>query len=165
MFSAASKSLSGGAAGLKKLFAAPGQKTLGKARSLCTPASSDAAASNTGLWSAYLRALEQRPILTKAITSGCLTFTADVICQVCAPNKEGLRALKAKHTSDSATATATAVDSGNGNSGGEMSLHELQLRLSLIDGKRLAIFTGLGVCYIAPCLHFWYVPLLCLPCA
>ena len=153
MFSAASKSLSGGAAGLKKLFAAPGQKTLGKARSLCTPASSDAAASNTGLWSAYLRALEQRPILTKAITSGCLTFTADVI--------------KAKHTSDSAaaTATATAVDSGNGNSGGEMSLHELQLRLSLIDGKRLAIFTGLGVCYIAPCLHFWYVPLLCLPCA
>jgi len=134
---------------LKKLISAPRDKALGLARGFCTPA-----AEKGGFWNAYLRALERRPILTKAITSGCLTFTADVICQVCAPNKEGLRQLKAKHANASGSGTDTGGSSSESDS--EISLHELQLRLSLIDGKRLGIFTTLGVFYIAPCLHFWY---------
>jgi len=133
-----------GGVALKRLIKAPAQKAVGRGRGFCTPS-----AEKSGFWAAYLRALERRPILTKAITSGCLTFTADVICQVCAPNKEGLRQLKAKHASENTSSAGSSNDN-------EISLHELQLRLSLIDGKRLGIFTTLGVFYIAPCLHFWY---------
>ena len=102
-----------------------------------------------GMWNAYLRALEKRPILTKAITSGCLTFTADVICQVFSPHKDQLRKLKEKHQTESA-------GSGKDSDVTEFSFHELQLRLRILDIKRLSIFTFLGVAYIAPCLHFWY---------
>ena len=98
-----------------------------------------------GAWGAYMRSLEKRPILTKAVTSGVLTFTADIICQLKFPSttvQEGIR--------------AAAVDEGVAE-GQEMTVaQEIRMRLAQLDHKRLGIFTLLGVVYIAPCLHFWY---------
>jgi hypothetical protein len=34
------------------------------------------------VWAFYCKCLEEKPILTKCITSGFLSFTADVVCQV-----------------------------------------------------------------------------------
>lgn len=34
------------------------------------------------VWVAYIKCLESRPLLTKSITSGCITLSADVICQL-----------------------------------------------------------------------------------
>lgn len=123
-------------------------------RSLCSTAKAgiqngggkvNSEASKDGIWAAYLRALERRPILVKAITSGCLTFTADVICQLYFPQKEALQKLKLKH-----------IANHEPEQNEELNLHELQLRISIIDLKRLSVFTALGIAYIAPCLHFWY---------
>jgi peroxisomal membrane protein 2 len=130
---------------LRRIFIRP---SLPQLKSLST--NSTPPVKGSGMWNAYLKALEKRPILVKAVTSGFLAFSADVICQLYSPHKDQLRKLKEKHQQESAE--------GNGNPAAEteFSLHELQLRLSIIDKKRLSIFTFLGVAYIGPCLHFWY---------
>jgi protein Mpv17 len=39
------------------------------------------------LWSVYSQLLEQRPLLTKSITSGVISLAADVVCQYSFPKK------------------------------------------------------------------------------
>lgn len=82
-----------------------------------------------GVWGAYNRALERRPLLTKSITCGCLSFAADVVCQKAFPP------------------TPAAVDGGLESSEGEG---------VALDWFRLTKFTVLGVIYVSPSLHVWY---------
>ncbi len=77
-------------------------------------------------WTHYTEALEKKPILTKSITAGVLSFIADVICQKgfgSTPNegnKEGTKVTK------------------------------------VLDFPRIGKFTFLGVALVGPLLHFWY---------
>lgn len=88
-----------------------------------------------GAWNAYLRSVESRPILTKGITSGVITFTADIVCQLYQPTK----------------AVSEEIERQN-----KEGIDAIQYQLKNIDLKRLGIFTTLGIFYIAPSLHFWY---------
>jgi hypothetical protein len=90
---------------------------------------------SNGPWNTYLNLLEKKPILTKAVTSGILTFTADIVCQLYQPSKS------VRETLDEEKKTGFSA---------------IQYQLQHLDYKRLGIFTSLGVFYIAPCLHFWY---------
>lgn len=104
--------------------------------------------SSRGPWGWYLQVLERRPVLTKAITSGFLTFTADVLCQLYFPSRtvrEAIEEQKSKSQSES-----------NDKRKLDGSASDILMRLQLLDTKRLGIFTLLGVGYIAPCLHLWY---------
>ena len=101
--------------------------------------------SSTGLWAKYLESLEKRPLTTKAITSGILTFGADMICQLVFPDDahiaktRGIREAEEKEKD---------IKFGV--------LDEFKLRTSMMDWKRTVIFSTIGVCYIGPVLHFWY---------
>ena len=103
-----------------------------------------------GLWSAYLHALERRPVLVKAVTSGFLTFTADILCQLYFPSKAVLASVEDEKRKNNADKKMTAGDASSS------ILQDFTLRLGHLDTKRLGIFTFLGVVYIAPCLHVWY---------
>ena len=82
------------------------------------------------LWMQYLKLLQERPILTKSLTSGLLSFSADFICQRWeiqrANNKE------------------TNVDKANSNT------------VVSFDWLRASRFTFLGAALVAPVLHVWY---------
>lgn len=84
------------------------------------------------VWLQYLGHLERRPLLTKSVTCGVLSFGADVVCQVAFP----LPIVKKNSSNDS------NVDS--------------TIQQNKIDWFRVAKFTLLGVFYVSPSLHVWY---------
>jgi len=77
-------------------------------------------------WTRYTEMLEKKPILTKSITAGVLSFVADVICQ------KGFGSAPIEGTKD-VTKDEKAL-----------------------DFPRIGKFTFLGVALVGPILHFWY---------
>lgn len=77
-------------------------------------------------WTHYTEALEKKPILTKSITAGVLSFIADAICQ-----------------------------KGFGNTPNEGNKEDTKVKKEL-DFSRIGKFTFLGVALVGPLLHFWY---------
>ena len=82
------------------------------------------------VWGAYTLSLEKRPLLTKSITCGVLSFSADVVSQRLFPQTPPA-APSAERKTDSLTAAS-------------------------LDWYRLLKFTTLGIFYVSPTLHLWY---------
>lgn len=87
------------------------------------------------LWIKYLKLLQERPILTKSLTSGLLSFSADFICQ----RWELQRA-------------ANRVQDNDGKDVGHADLKTVPS----FDWLRASRFTLLGSVLVAPVLHVWY---------
>lgn len=92
-----------------------------------------------GLWATYLRMLETKPLLTKAITSGLIAGMGDYMCQ----RMEARERAKEK---------GTDVESGEVDWG----VVDRRQRQHSTDWGRWAKFTFLGTFLVAPCLHGWY---------
>ena len=115
-------------------------------RFLSSSSSAPKPRNGNGLWAKYLGLLETNPITTKAVTSGVLTFGADLICQLVFPDDAHIA--KIKSLKEGIEKEEKAPKFGL--------IDEFQLRADMIDWKRTAIFTTIGTFYIGPILHYWY---------
>ena len=111
----------------------------GFSRMFCTKRATESTSSSTasttssssgGFFSFYSRCLEESPILTKCITSGILSFAADMVCQIQFPDPQQQQIGK-KSTDKS-------------------------IWYEQVDFWRVVKFTTLGACFTGPILHFWY---------
>ena len=124
-----------------------------------------------GLWSTYMRCLERRPLLTKCITSGLISFAADVVCQnAFAPDPSSSAVIvpeQIKQSADTATTVNNGVDANeetvdtksNCNGINEERFNTTKSTTAAavgFDWRRNMNFTILGVCLVAPMLHYWY---------
>lgn len=92
------------------------------------------------LWTQYNVYLEKHPLLTKCITSGLLSITADIICQTCFSS----------FSSDDTTSRSSSegVIGKNGVA--------VESKSRAIDWWRVGKFTLLGTFFTGPTLHYWY---------
>lgn len=88
------------------------------------------------LWSYYSVSLVKRPLLTKSITSGIISISADLICQKFFP----VAAVTAS------TSSSVVSDSPS---------EEIKVKSS-IDFQRLCKFSFIGFALVGPTLHYWY---------
>lgn len=85
---------------------------------------------STSLHQWYFVQLNQRPIVTKCITGAMISAIGDGLCQCYFPSS----------SSPEASEDTLSV----------------KTKTTMIDWKRLGIFTLLGGLYVAPVLHVWY---------
>jgi peroxisomal membrane protein 2 len=101
---------------------------------------------SSGISGLYLSLLDSYPLTTKAVTSGILTFSADIICQINFPAKGS----RMEIFKESVIPVTVANIEKKENS---PSLFDY---LRHIDWVRTGNFTLLGIVYIAPAMHYWY---------
>ena len=86
------------------------------------------------LQSKYNELLEKYPLLTKSITSGVLSFTADILCQIGLQPKNNKDDINNKNIINKYTITINEYN---------------------FDFHRLGKFTILGTFLVGPMLHYW----------
>ena len=86
----------------------------------------------------YNELLEKFPLLTKSITSGILSFTADILCQIALqPNKKSNK------------------DYNNNMNDNIINRYTVTINEYNFDFHRLGKFTILGTFLVGPMLHYW----------
>jgi hypothetical protein len=119
---------------------------------LFSTSTSTSTSTSSSLWSAYNTALEKRPLLVKSITAGVLSFSADLVSQVCFPNTLDNNNNNNNNKIDN-NSNNNEIDKNNkiDNKNNEL----IKNNKFQIDYQRLMTFTILGSVLVGPTLHFW----------